>query len=67
MKNSDSREEIRIKALTASQEATHLLQEAFDLMLQGRTSEAQALKRLAEEKQTEARRLVEQARQLARE
>ena len=62
----DSPDQLRAQALAASEEANRMLQEAFDLLIQGRVEEARAKQRAADEKHREAGRPTEQANQTKR-
>ena len=65
-KTTDTPATLRADALTASEEASRLLQEAFDLLIQGRRREAVAKQEAAREKQEAARVLVERAAEFSR-
>ena len=65
-KETDSPTTLRADALASSEEASRLLQEAFDLLIQGRRREAVAKQEAAREKQDEARVLMERATEAGR-
>ena len=61
MSKSDRATQIRAAALAVSQEATRLLQQAFDLLLQGKQKEAKELEQKARAKHSESRKLMDEA------